>query len=237
MLDKRKHIPLYIQLKDELVTKIKEGVWTVDSQIPTEKALMEEYEVGRATVREAVSLLVSEGYISKKHGIGTFVARKQPSIGFEPLISLTYSLKARGIEGRNVVVNSGITIPDKKLSQKARWKNIDRCFYLKRLRYVESRPIAIEDSYFCGKADYIRERFDLTGSLAKIILEDLNLTITKVDQSIVPRLASQEEQEELKLEEDTLILDLERWIYIEGQSCPFYYLKFIIPSNIYSFAL
>lgn len=237
MLDKRKHIPLYIQLRDESVSKIKAGIWEVDSQIPTEKALMEEYEIGRATVREAISLLVNEGYLCKKHGVGTFVARKQPSIGFEPLISLTYSLKARGVEGKNVVVASGIINPDRDIRRRAKWKKVDKCFHLKRIRYVEDKPIAIENSYFYGKYEYISEHFDLTSSLAKIILEELNLTITKVEQTIVPRLANAEEQKELQLEEDTLILDMDRWIYIEGQSCPFYYLKFIIPSNIYKFAV
>lgn len=56
---------------------------------------MEEYNLGRATVREAISLLVHEGYLYKKQGIGTFVARKQPSLGFEPIISLAYSLNAK----------------------------------------------------------------------------------------------------------------------------------------------
>jgi DNA-binding GntR family transcriptional regulator len=41
MIDKRKHVPLYIQLKEEIQRKIKDGVWEVDTQIPTEKALME----------------------------------------------------------------------------------------------------------------------------------------------------------------------------------------------------
>jgi hypothetical protein len=34
-----------------------------------------------------------------------------------------------------------------------------------------------------------------------------------------------------------MVLDLERWIYIEGNEEPFYYLKFIIPGNIYTYAV
>ena len=108
MIDKRKHIPLYIQLKDEILDKIRNGTYEVDKQIPSEKVLMEEYGVGRATVREALSILVNEGYLYKKQGIGTFVARKQPSLGFEPLISLTYSLEARGIKSVNDVKEKNI---------------------------------------------------------------------------------------------------------------------------------
>lgn len=237
MLDKRKHIPLYIQLKEELVSKIKNGIWSVDFQIPTEKQLMDEYSVARATVREAVSLLVNEGYVYKRQGIGTFVARRQPSLGFEPLISLTYSLHARGVQPINIIEEKKVFVPDGNLMSKLKWSRVENCFYLKRLRFAENIPIAIEESYFSGKYRDIEHKFDLTGSLAKIILEDLNVSIRKVEQVVVPRIPSEDEMEKLRIESGTMVLDLERWIYIKGSNDPFYYLKFIIPGNIYSFTV
>lgn len=234
MLDRRSYMPLYIQLKNELIDKIKNGTWPVDSQIPTEKDLMEEYNIGRATVREALSKLVQEGYLYKKQGIGTFVARTQPSLGFEPLISLTYSLNARGITPRNIPVENKVITPDRKTLGRLKWKTVKDCLYIKRIRYAEGIPIAIEESFFSGEFSDIGERFDLTGSFAKIILEDLKLNIKKVEQVIVPRVPTKAEKEILCISEDILVLDLERWIYIEDKNEPFYYLKFIIPGNIYS---
>ncbi|WP_069649032.1 GntR family transcriptional regulator [Caloranaerobacter ferrireducens] len=235
MLDRYKPIPLYIQLKEELLKKIREGIWEVETQIPTEKKLMKEYNVGRATVREAISLLVKEGYVYRKKGIGTFVASKQPSLGFEPLISLTYSLKARGIKANNIVVEKKQITPDDNLLLKLRWNKSKQCFYIKRLRYVDNRPIAVEHSYFSNRFKYIEDKFDLTGSLAKIIIKDLKITIKKVEQTIILRLPNEEERNELKVNKDTLILDMDRWIYIEGTEEPFYYLKFLVPENIYSY--
>ena len=68
MIDKYKHIPLYIQLKDLIIEKIRNGEWEINSQIATEKELMKKYNVGRTTVREAISVLVNKGYIYKKKG-------------------------------------------------------------------------------------------------------------------------------------------------------------------------
>ena len=235
MIDKGKHIPLYIQLKDEILDKIRNGTYEVDKQIPSEKVLMEEYGVGRATVREALSILVNEGYLYKKQGIGTFVARKQPSLGFEPLISHTYSLEARGIKSVNDVKEKKIITPDKELAHLLRWQSPKECLYLKRIRYADERPIAIEDSYFDGKVKKIDGKFDLNSSLAKIMLKDLKITITKIDQTVIPRVPTKEEQEILKIDDKILILDMERWMYIEGFKETFYYLKFIIPGNIYYF--
>lgn len=237
MLDRRKHTPLYIQLKEEILDKIKEGEWKVDSKIPSEKTLMDEYNVGRATVREAVSLLENEGYLYKKRGIGTFVARKQPSLGFEPLISLTYSLKARGIYALNDIEEKKLIIPDRKLLNTLKWKRSKPCFYIKRLRYAEDVPLAVEESYFTENFEDILSNYDLTDSLAKIILQDLKITIKMVEQIIIPRMPTDEEQHKLKISEDTQVLNMQRWIYIEGREEPFYYLNFIIPSNIYSLSM
>lgn len=233
MLDRYSYIPLYIQLKNEFVEKIKNGTWQVGFKIPTEKELMEEYNIGRATVREALSKLVNEGYLYKKQGIGTFVARTQPSLGFEPLISLTYSLNARGINPKNIPVENVKLTLDNATLKRLKWKNQYECYYIKRIRYAENIPIAVEESYFSTEYGNIGEKFDLTGSFAKILLKDLNLNIKKVEQVIVPRVPSKKEREILNIDEDTLVLDLERWIYIQDKSEPFYYLNFIIPENIY----
>lgn len=234
MINRDKYEPLYIQLKEELKTKIKEGTWEVDSQIPTEKALMEEYQVGRATVRESLSLLVNEGYLYRKQGIGTFVARKLPSLGFEPLISLTYSLNARGIHSSNEILEKRSFQPDKHMLTKMRWKSANNCFYIKRVRFAENMPIGVEYSYFSHEFSVYSDNLDLTGSFAKMILKELNISIKRVDQTVVPRLPTLEEQQLLKIEEDASVLSMERWIYREDDKEPFYYLKFVIPENLYS---
>jgi DNA-binding GntR family transcriptional regulator len=193
MLDKHNYTPLYIQLKEELEGKIKSGQWDIDFQIPSENALMDEYGVGRATVREAVSLLVSGGYLTKKRGIGTFVARKQPSLGFEPLISLTYSLRAFGFNPVNVIEDEKTISPDEELLAALKWKEARQCFYIKRLRFADKLPLAIEESYFNESFRETSAGFDLTESFARIMLEEIGLNIKKVEQTIEPRNATEQE--------------------------------------------
>jgi DNA-binding FadR family transcriptional regulator len=53
--------------------KIQTGVYKVDQKLPTEPALMQQFGVGRSTIREAVKLLVNSGYVSVQQGIGTSV--------------------------------------------------------------------------------------------------------------------------------------------------------------------
>jgi GntR family transcriptional regulator len=237
MLDKQSHMPLYVQLKDELADCIKCGTMLVGSQIQTEPELMKQYGVGRATVREAVALLVNEGYLVKRQGIGTFVSNRQPSMGFEPLISLTTSLRARGVNPRNVIVTNEKFVPGPELLRQLRWTAPETCTHVRRVRYAESAPIAVEDSWFSHEFQNVGERFDLTGSLSTIIIEDLKVDITRIDQVIIPRLPSPEEKTLLDLQGGARVLQMDRWIYIVGRETPFYTLRFIVPTSIYSLGL
>ncbi|MDM8534085.1 GntR family transcriptional regulator, partial [Clostridiaceae bacterium HSG29] len=127
MLNRNIPISLYIQLADAMKRKIEQGFYEVNSKIPSEKELMKNYSVGRATVREAIKILVSEGYLEKKQGIGTFVKIKNQNLGFEPLISLAYLFKGRGYNYFNRVIEKGII--DILKENDFRW-NYDKAFYI-----------------------------------------------------------------------------------------------------------
>jgi len=232
MIDKKSGIPLYIQLKDEILNKIDNDIWDIDSQIPTEMELMNKYKIGRATVRQALSILVNEGYLYKKHGIGTFVAGKKPSLGFEPLISLTFSLKQRGITPINFIDKKEIIAIEGHLLKEFRLTKKQDVLYLRRIIYDGNLPLAIEDSYFNKSIIEGEKELDLEGSIAEILLHDLKLNITKVEQIIVPRKADEEERKILKTAGTDKVLELKRWLYIDENEDPYFYLKFVIPSNI-----
>ena len=72
-----KSMPLYKQLKNQILSNISSGVWKVQDKIPSENELSELYVVSRITVRSAISELVDEGVLIKVHGKGTFVTNKK----------------------------------------------------------------------------------------------------------------------------------------------------------------
>jgi GntR family transcriptional regulator len=232
MIDRESGIPLYIQLKDEILNKIDNNIWDIDSKIPTEMELMNKYKIGRATVRQALSILVNEGYLYKKHGIGTFIAGKKPSLGFEPLISLTFLLKQRGINPINYIDKKQIITAANGLLKELKLNKEQEIFYLRRIIYDGILPLAIEDSYFNKSFADGDKELDLEGSLAAILLQDLKLNITKVEQIIIPRKGEESEKQILKINNENSVLELKRWIYIDEQKEPYFYLKFVIPSNI-----
>ncbi|MCU6797748.1 FadR family transcriptional regulator [Paenibacillus sp. WQ 127069] len=68
----------------QLQKKISSGDIRQGDKIPTEPELMEQFGVGRSTIREAVRVLVHAGLLEKKQGFGTYLTSN--SVIQEPLV-------------------------------------------------------------------------------------------------------------------------------------------------------
>ncbi|GEO25305.1 GntR family transcriptional regulator [Alicyclobacillus acidoterrestris] len=68
-------VPLYHQLKSDLIHDLQRNRWHPGERIPSEAELAKEHGVSRITVRQALSDLVSMGYLERRQGVGTFVTK------------------------------------------------------------------------------------------------------------------------------------------------------------------
>jgi GntR family transcriptional regulator len=72
----RSAVARYIQLATLFRHRIEQGTWAKGSQIPTVEDLAAEFGVARATMRQALGILESEGLIARYRAKGTFVTRR-----------------------------------------------------------------------------------------------------------------------------------------------------------------
>lgn len=63
----------YQMIADEIKDKIIDQIFKLNEPIPPELQLQKDYQVSRHTVRQAIGLLVNEGYLRKEKGSGTYV--------------------------------------------------------------------------------------------------------------------------------------------------------------------
>jgi GntR family transcriptional repressor for pyruvate dehydrogenase complex len=68
-----KRSPLVDEVVVQLQKKISSGGIRRGDKIPTEPELMEQFGVGRSTIREAVGVLVHAGLLEKRQGFGTYL--------------------------------------------------------------------------------------------------------------------------------------------------------------------
>ena len=73
-IDRASPIPIYHQLKMLIRERIKSGVWGPGDRIPTERELCHMYNISRSPVRQALNQLAREGVLTRRPGLGTFVA-------------------------------------------------------------------------------------------------------------------------------------------------------------------
>ena len=75
-IDKGSEIPLYFQVKKEIMNLINRGKLKVGERMPTERELSENLKVSRNTISTAYDELEQEGVLKSYQGRGTFVAEE-----------------------------------------------------------------------------------------------------------------------------------------------------------------
>lgn len=68
-------LPIYIRIVEGIKDYILQGKLKEDEQIPSTTYLSKEYKINIATVNKALNILVDEGLVYKKRGIGMFVKK------------------------------------------------------------------------------------------------------------------------------------------------------------------
>ncbi len=73
MRSPKRFIPRYQVIYTELKSKIADGTYSPNTQLPIERELCKAYGSERITIRKALDLLVQDGLIYKRAGVGSFV--------------------------------------------------------------------------------------------------------------------------------------------------------------------
>lgn len=74
--NKEMNQPAYIKVAEIIKQEIKEKDLKTGDRIPSERNLAAEFDVSRASVREALRVLENIGLLESQHGTGTFVSNK-----------------------------------------------------------------------------------------------------------------------------------------------------------------
>ena len=137
-------LPLYQQLREELLAKIAAGQWLPGAPIPTEAELTRLYGVAIGTVRKAVDTLVNEGLLLRSQGRGTFVRR--PNFDAS-LFRFFRQVDASGqrLVPTSRILDKALCQPNSEVSKALSLKSGEQVLRLERLRLLEGRPLFHEE--------------------------------------------------------------------------------------------
>ncbi len=170
MLNPDSPIPLYIQLSDLILSRIRSGTYAPGSKIPSEHKLAQACSIGRPTVRQAIDTLVRKQLLTRKRGSGTFVCEKSKEVD---LFSLAGTLSA--FEKKGIRVKTRTLKKIKKMEIKKDPENPfsgRAAFFLSRLTLAEETPVLLENLYLDPDLFAGIEHIDLSGrSLSQVAQE------------------------------------------------------------------
>ncbi|MBY0120349.1 GntR family transcriptional regulator [Bacillus sp. S/N-304-OC-R1] len=231
-LDPKSPIPLHIQLKDGIQTLINEGYYK--EKIPSERELMDRYKVSRSTVREAVSHLVREGVLEKVHGKGTFISTKPIEEWLGNLTSTTDTIRKMGMKPDAKLIEHGRVIPTQDIIDTTGFKE---AYYIKRIRYADDQPLAIEIQYYPVGIGEELSKYDIDkGTLFDILEHNLNIKLSEAKQIITSSFLSKEDAALLGVPEKYNVLNTERLLMdVEDNLIEYYIASF--RADLYSFRI
>ncbi|MDL2323655.1 GntR family transcriptional regulator [Ruminococcaceae bacterium OttesenSCG-928-A16] len=185
-IDKAVPVPLYYQIKQSILAAIQEGQLKGGDMLPTELDFCVNCGISRPTIRQALSELVTEGYLYRLKGKGTFVAQPKIDARFlnklqsfnqemtqKGLVPSTQVLSVQTIEGKSSI-NKLLNIPAG-----------EKLLYLERVRYTDGEPIVYLETYLPNTLLGGLAQEDFTHkSLYSLLEEKYNLRVEKVQREI-----------------------------------------------------
>lgn len=143
---------LYLEVANALKKDILKEVYPVGSLIPTENELEMVFSVSKITIRKAVEILVQEGYLEKKSGIGTTVISNRPFNKLSKAVSFSTILENEGLNIRKEfiaieeVAKEDLTFNLTGLGPKV--------VKLTRLYYLDDKPYILFEHYLPNLDDF-----------------------------------------------------------------------------------
>ncbi len=216
-LDPHSPVPLWAQLVAVLRQRLGGGEYA--ERFPTEMELTAEFEVSRATVREAVRRLKDEGLLDARRGSGTFVVRRRLEQSFIGTPGLSRAIVAAGMEEESTVLHLDTVKVNDDGDPAAVALGLragDVVVRLERLRGADSRPVALDRSVL-SLPEEARESFLAAelgpGSVYDVLAGRCGIQVTGATEHVRAVTCTAEERQMLGLATSEGVLEVERTAY------------------------
>lgn len=204
-------IPHHKRLYEILRRHIVEGVYREGDLLPSENELCKLYGVTRPTVRQSLSNLANDGYISRHQGKGSIVHHLPREIGILSVSGTTSALGDRNLKTRIIVKPVIIPWKDDFMFPLSDLERESGCVYMERLRLLDDVPIFYDISFIANiNLPRITSRKFENQSLFRILRDPYQIEIRGGEQRIKAIPASPRISRFLNMKKGDPVLHLER---------------------------
>lgn len=210
-------VPLYYQIKQSILTAIKSGELKGGDMLPTELEYCQQCDVSRPTVRQAYSELVSERYLYRLKGKGTFVSEPKIDGRFlNKLQSFNEEMRQKGMIPSTKVLKIERIKGDESICGTLQIPETESLIRLERLRYADGEPVVYLETFLPYQRFSRLMEMDFTvHSLYQLLEEEYNDRPVRVVRELEAVIAMPREAELLNLKADKAICLVRTVAYTE----------------------
>jgi GntR family phosphonate transport system transcriptional regulator len=115
--------------------------------LPSEATLAERFGVNRHTLRRAIDGLIEQGWVERRHGLGTFILDKPVDYDIHPRTRFTETLEALGCKTESKVLRK-LRIPAQGgVARQLQLDEGEPVIWIETLRSVDERPFCVISHY------------------------------------------------------------------------------------------
>ncbi len=207
-------LPLYHQLADILLRRIRNGQYSPGKRIPSENQLTSEFGIGRPTVRQAIDLLVRRRYLTKRRGSGTYVCEPAREVDLFSLDGTSASFRKKGIATESRIISPpALVLVDSAGQNPFAGKSV---YFLARLTTVDRNPTLIEELFLHPDLFPGLDSLNLNNqSLSEIAEERYYLKPSAGKQSFRIGYLEPSRARLLKITPSTPVLEVHRYLHFD----------------------
>jgi GntR family transcriptional regulator len=207
-LDRTSSTPLWAQLDAELRRRMELGDFA--ERFPTDRELMEVYDVSRHTARHAVSQLGADGILRRSRGIGTSVDPRTFERSLGSLYSLFQVVEESGVPQHSEVRRLEL-VTDVEAAEQLGVATDAPLVLIDRLRWAGDEPLAIDRIWL--PADVAEPLLDVDFARTSLYTELERVAGMRPNagwERIHPCIPTDDERASLHLDEREAVFSIER---------------------------
>lgn len=206
--------PLYSRIQEYIAELILSGKLAPETKIQSEREFSEDLGVSRMTVRRALTELVNEGLLERKHGSGTYVSKPKVTYGSAELVNYVEAMQRRNIATASQLLEFSEIVASRRLAELLKIEIGDPIYRVDILRLANRVPVILERVFF----PYVRFPKLVDWDLEKSSIYDLlttvyNVRLGRISQTVEAVAAVDTVAQQLRIEENSPLLMLSRIIY------------------------
>ena len=234
-IDRSSPIPYYYQLQEILRNWIRNSQLPAHARIPSEAELGEQFDVSRTVIRQALRGLEREGLIYRVKGSGSFVAQPKLRQQITQLTSFTEDMRTRGADPGSRVLRQEMVPATDVVARHLAVPSSSPIFLLKRVRYADEEPLALETAYvtFDGCETLVEEDFR-DRSLYRTLAREYGIRPYQAEQELEAAVVRPDEAEWLGIERGAPVMVIHR-LTSDDDLKPFEFVKSVYRGDKYSF--